>query len=127
MDTFYAGAADGTTWPLTVDQVAAAVDARTPGAPTTRSHAAVTGKDQLWFAYDAGGTSVECLYTDEFSLTITDCEPEQAADVLTWFLGLLPAATQTVILAETNPVPTPIATHASRADLTTALNRLSAA
>lgn len=127
MDTFYIGAAEGTTWPLTVDEVQAAVTARTPGASTTRSHAAVSDKDQLWFTFDLPGTNIECLYTDQFSITIGDCEPADAAAVLSWLLGLLPAATPTVALTETNPTPTTIDIRTGRTDLTEVLARLSAA
>jgi hypothetical protein len=127
MDTFYVGAAEGTAWPLTVDQVEAVLQARTPTVHTNRGHAAVSDKDYVWFNAEAEGATIECLYTDQFSLTISDCEPAQAAEILVWFFGLLPADAPTVVLTETNPTPTPLGLRRDRPSLEAALSALSAA
>lgn len=51
------------------------------------------------------GDPIECKYTDRFSLTISDCEPEEAAAILDWFLPHLPAGTPSVALVDSHAVP----------------------
>lgn len=108
MDTFYVGAAEGTAWPFGLDDVETELQRRFPGIETGRGRTRVREVDYVLFDLASGDRDIECMYVDHFSLTMIDCEPEDCARILIWFLPLLPAGTPSVAMSDSHAVPVPL-------------------
>jgi len=93
VDPFFLGAAEGTSWPLGLDDVESALASRFPGIATRRDRAVVADQAYLIFDTPVGDRTIECMYVHHVSLTVSGCEPIERASILNWFLPLVPQGT----------------------------------
>lgn len=125
MDTYYFGAAEHTTWPLTLDDVDLAIQHRFPGTATRRGHAVIAGLEYLLFDLSIDGHKVECQFNDSFSLNVNQTTAECCAAVWNWFLLLLPAGTSSVAMSDTHPTPVAVPILGSQSSIAAFLTTFS--
>jgi len=80
VDPFYIGAAEGTSWPLGLDDVESALASRFPGIATRRDRAVVADQAYLIFDTPVGDRTIECMYVHHVSLTVSGCELHRARE-----------------------------------------------
>jgi hypothetical protein len=102
-DTLIVAAAQGTAWPLDLDQAEAALRQRFPAAIFGRYTIPPSGRTYLSFDVELNGMPRHGIYVEGGNLSLSDGSPDDWADTIAWFLSLLPPGTPTVALAERNP------------------------
>lgn len=86
-DDLFLGAAQGETWPLSVDTVQPLLQQRFPDAIIQRRSSPVTGKTRLSFTIPfPDGTPRHGIYIDHDNLALSDGGIDDWADTIAWFL-----------------------------------------
>ncbi|MFJ8443399.1 hypothetical protein [Kitasatospora griseola] len=102
-DTIFVAAPEGTTWPLSGQDVERLLEARFPGVRIWHRYAPVSRSGYLDFEITVDGEPRHGSYVDHRHLILRDAEPGFWADDIAWFLGLLPPGTYAVAMVESNP------------------------
>lgn len=114
----------GTDWPLSLAGFADRLRTRWPDARTWTGHSPITNGDFVEFEVGAGEQSRSGVYFEHQQLDLSDGSPDDWADTIAWFLGLLPATSRSVCLLAAVPEPTPLPRTSSPADIAAILNGL---
>jgi hypothetical protein len=113
----YVAAPEGQQWPMDLDAAEASLRQHWPDIRLSRPTSAVNGQRYLSFDVVVDGAARYGTYADRFCLTLAEGSPQVWADTIVWFLGLLPAGTAAVAMAEEDPeriVPVPPAASAEQ-------------
>ncbi|MFJ5927653.1 hypothetical protein ACIQF6_34165 [Kitasatospora sp. NPDC092948] len=103
MNAIYIAAPEGTTWPLSGQDVERRLETRFPDVQTWHKYAPVSRSAYIDFEIDIDGERRHGSYFDHRHLILRDAEPQFWADTVAWFLGLLPPGTNAVAMVESNP------------------------
>ncbi len=127
-DKIYVAAPEQVRWPLTLDQVEAALRSHLPTATVARQHAVVGDHDYLSFVVPADDQDRHGLYIEPGNLTLLYGSPTDWAPTSEWFLTLLPAGPAAIALVESNTAnPIPVPDGATADQIRDLLDRLIAA
>lgn len=102
-DAIYIAAPPGTTWPLDLDTLDQRLQERFADLRAFLKHAPVRDQDYLEFQTTLEGLPRHGSYFDRTHLILRDGPPSLWADTVVWFLSLLPADAEAVVMLETNP------------------------
>ena len=116
--------AEGSEWPLSLADFADRLSERIPDAHTTVQHSPATNGDYYTFQFGEPGRRRYGAYFERSNLSLSDGTIEDWSDTIAWFLRLLPEGTPTVCLLEAVPIPTPLSTRSTPAQVAAILNEL---
>jgi hypothetical protein len=113
LETLYIGAIEGTRWPLDLNTVEQKLRERYPDLVSQRRNTAPPQQDYLSFDLSLGGEMRHGIYIDGGHLALSDGTPADWAEIVAWFLSLLPNGTPTAAYNEHTQQATPVPERAN--------------
>jgi hypothetical protein len=112
-ERLYLGAAHDHAWPLTTHELEQAVRRRFPGTEPKHAVSAVNDMPALDFALSlADGVKHEARYSQAGVLITDDGSPQDWAEAMVWFMGLLPSDAEIFALVDDCPPERPVPAQA---------------
>lgn len=117
-------AAPGTEWPLTLSEFEQRIRADRPGVRTQMKRLAGTDRAYVDFEIGDGANTRTGAYYENNHFDLSDDTPDFWADIIAWFLSLLPPDAQIMGFLEAVPEPRQLPHDSTPQQIVTIFNEL---